>query len=207
MTDGVRGRIPGRTGLWEITCRDDAIEEMTCVNPGFAADRCLWVTPGLFDLQINGISGINFTSAGLSVDELGRADGLIRDHGISRYCPTLITSHRETTLDALGTFDAAWRGGALIAAWGVHLEGPWISPEDGYRGIHQLASVRDPDPRELDVFQRHSGDGSVFSLWRPSVPARRRSSARHAGTGSRCPSGIPAPSLPTSGTRCGRGHG
>ena len=157
MKDRLRGRIPGRRGLWEIVCRDGRIEEAACVEPDYAGDRCVWITPGLFDLQVNGISGINFTSGLVSVEDLARADRMIRDHGISRYCPTLITAGRETTLAALGTFDAAWGAGALAAAWGIHMEGPWISPEDGYRGVHRIEFVRDPDPAELGVFQRASG--------------------------------------------------
>ena len=181
MSDTIRGRIPGRAGLWEVLYRDGLVDKVTCVDAGFCGDRCLWITPGLFDLQINGIAGVSFTSASLSTEELARADRLIRDHGISRYCPTLITSSRETTLAALGAFDAAWRGGALPAAWGIHLEGPWISPEDGYRGIHQLAFVRDPDPEELDIFQRRSGNRiRILTLApeRPGAEALVRSASR-----------------------------
>ena len=181
MSDTVRGRIPGRAGLWEILYRDGIVEKVTCVDAGFTGDRCLWITTGLFDLQINGIAGVNFTSASLSTEELARADGLIRDHGISRYCPTLITSDRETTLAALSAFNAAWRGGALAAAWGIHLEGPWISPEDGYRGIHRRAYVRDPDPEELGIFQRQCGNRIrllTLAPERPGAEALVRSATR-----------------------------
>jgi N-acetylglucosamine-6-phosphate deacetylase len=181
MMERVRGRIPGRAGLWETLHVDGRVEEISCVDPDFAQDFCLWITPGLFDLQINGISGINFSRPGVSTEELARADRLIREHGVSRYCPTLITASRETTLSALSAFDDAWRAGALGAAWGIHLEGPWISPEDGSRGIHQLRFVREPDPKELAVFQRQSG-GRIRILTvapeRPGAEALIRAASR-----------------------------
>jgi N-acetylglucosamine-6-phosphate deacetylase len=37
---------------------------------------------------------------------------------------------------------------------GVHLEGPWVSSVDGYRGAHPIEHARDPDPEEFDAWQR-----------------------------------------------------
>ena len=56
---------------------------------GFEETRCTWLTPGLFDLQVNGFAGVSFTDPAVKAADLGRADGLIRERGISRYCPTL----------------------------------------------------------------------------------------------------------------------
>jgi N-acetylglucosamine-6-phosphate deacetylase len=174
MSDRLRGRVPGRRGLWEMACRGGRIDEMVCVDPEFSEVRCPWVTPGLFDLQINGISGINFTSGLVTAEELARADRMIRSRGISRYCPTLISAGRETTLAAVRAFDAAWREGGLAGAWGIHLEGPWISPEDGYRGVHRIGFVRDPDPSELRVFQRASGERIRLLTVAPERPGAER---------------------------------
>src|SRR5271157_4033665 len=58
----LQGRIPGRPGTWEMSYADGRVESLSCMDPAFLDDRCRWITPGLFDLQINGISGINFTS-------------------------------------------------------------------------------------------------------------------------------------------------
>src|SRR5690606_23768857 len=40
---------------------------------------------------------------------------------------------------------------------GCHVEGPYISPEDGPRGAHPLDHVRPCDPAELDRWQAASG--------------------------------------------------
>ena len=40
---------------------------------------------------------------------------------------------------------------------GYHLEGPYLSPEDGYRGAHPLKCVRNPDWNEFRTFYEASG--------------------------------------------------
>ena len=154
----VRGRIPGKPGLWEIDLEADTIWTLRCVDAGLGAERGDWLTPGLFDLQINGIAGIGFTNPSVSIDELASADQLIRAKGISRYCPTVITRDTDTTLAVLERFKLAWDARAISGAWAIHLEGPYISPEDGYRGVHQKRFTRDPDWEEFARFQHASGD-------------------------------------------------
>ncbi len=78
------GRIPGRTGLWEVSFDGDLITSVACRDESFSSERCLWITPGLFDLQINGISGINFTDPSLTPGLIERADAFIRSSGTSR---------------------------------------------------------------------------------------------------------------------------
>jgi N-acetylglucosamine-6-phosphate deacetylase len=41
---------------------------------------------------------------------------------------------------------------------GFHLEGPYISPVDGFRGAHPLRFVRKPDWKEFTEFQKVSGN-------------------------------------------------
>ena len=35
----VRGRIPGRVGLWEVDLADDLIEMISCLDPGTLIDE------------------------------------------------------------------------------------------------------------------------------------------------------------------------
>ncbi len=66
---------------------------------------------------------------------------------MTRFLPTLITS-------PLDTFSACARTLARTshpAIAGLHMEGPYISPEDGYRGAHDRAFVRGAD---RDDFRR-----------------------------------------------------
>jgi N-acetylglucosamine-6-phosphate deacetylase len=146
----VTGRIPGRPGSWEVSWEKGTITSLTPAGDAPAGPEGRWITAGLFDLQVNGIGGINFTNPGLTVEQLARADQLLRDHGVTRYCPTIITCSLETAGIVIDVFRSAWDLGMIPAAWGLHLEGPWISPEDGFRGVHRREYVRDPSIAELD---------------------------------------------------------
>jgi N-acetylglucosamine-6-phosphate deacetylase len=150
----VRGRIPGRPGLWDVTLEDGAVSSVVCVEDGYDAERCAWITPGLFDLQVNGLHGIDFTDPDTTVARLAEADGALRDKGVSRYLATIITRDAGALEAVLSRFAEARERGAIPGAAGIHVEGPYISPEDGYRGVHQRRYVRDPDPAELERLQR-----------------------------------------------------
>jgi len=46
---------------------------------------------------------------------------------------------------------------------GIHLEGPYISPEDGPRGAHPKPHVRKPDLREFDKLMK-AADGKILYI-------------------------------------------
>lgn len=93
--------------------------------------------PGLFDLQVNGFGGIDFNGASLSADRCAEALERMRATGVTRCLPTLITS-------PLDRFAANARVLARMtdpAIAGLHMEGPYLSPEDGARGAHPREHV------------------------------------------------------------------
>ena len=153
----LRGRIPGRPGLWEVCWEEGAIASLRCVDPSHADERGTWITPGLFDLQVNGIAGIDCADPGVTVEQLAEADRLLSKKGVSRWLPTIVTRDAATIEAILARFAEAHSRGAVPGVAGIHVEGPYISSVDGYRGVHQLRFVRDPDPAELERFQRISG--------------------------------------------------
>ena len=94
--------------------------------------------PGLFDLQLNGFGGIDFNAPDLTADRVEEALARVRLTGVTRCLPTLITSSFED-------FAASARVLSRVpspAIAGIHMEGPYISPEDGPRGAHPRAHVR-----------------------------------------------------------------
>jgi N-acetylglucosamine-6-phosphate deacetylase len=94
--------------------------------------------PGFFDLQVNGFAGVDFNRPGCTPEELARAVEALRATGVTRFLPTLITSalaHFASCAAAFAEFDGA-------ATPGIHMEGPYISPEDGPRGAHPRGEVR-----------------------------------------------------------------
>ncbi len=105
-----------------------------------------WIAPGLVDLQINGGYGVDLASAAdaeAAVVTLARY--LVR-HGVTAFCPTLVTSDRESILRRLpGMRARAIEGGAT--SLGAHLEGPFLSAR--FPGVHDRRFIRPPDPDEV----------------------------------------------------------
>ena len=107
--------------------------------------------PGLVDLQVNGFAGVDFNGPGLTADQVSEALERMRATGVTRALPTLITS----------SFDRFARNARVLgrtsdeAIAGIHMEGPYLSPDDGPRGAHSrehvLAATIDDFRRRQDV--------------------------------------------------------
>jgi N-acetylglucosamine-6-phosphate deacetylase len=110
-------------------------------------------------LQINGCEGHNFGSENLTLDRIRRVVAACRRHGIGSFCPTLITSAYASLIHGLGTLRSACESDRELeaAVAGIHLEGPYISAEDGPRGAHPRQHVRPPDWDEFRRFQEAAG--------------------------------------------------
>ena len=118
-----------------------------------------WAAPALFDLQINGCDGRSFNSPELTTDAVRHVVQVCRNHGIAGLCPTLITHTAEALLHGFAVVRRACETDPVVARAVpcLHLEGPYISPEDGPRGAHPRRHVRPPDWDEFSRFQEASG--------------------------------------------------
>ena len=97
-----------------------------------------FVTEGLVDLQVNGFAGVDFNNCGISAEQLDCALAEIALSGVTTFLPTLITSSKDRMIETLRELDAlvsSSRLGQLMVA-GYHIEGPFLSPKDGYAGAH-----------------------------------------------------------------------
>jgi N-acetylglucosamine-6-phosphate deacetylase len=112
--------------------------------------------PGLFDLQVNGFAGIDFNAADLTTDRVSAALQRMLATGVTRCLPTLITS----SFDRFAASARVLSRMSSAAIAGIHMEGPYISPEDGARGAHPREHVR---PASIDDFNRRqdASDGRV----------------------------------------------
>ena len=107
----------------------------------------LWIAPGFVDIQVNGYGGQEFSSASLTVDAVERIASDYAAGGVTRFCPTLTTNSTEALAHGMRTIAAACRGSAHLARQvaGIHLEGPYLSREDGPRGAHPAEHCQPPD--------------------------------------------------------------
>ncbi|MBP5321534.1 MAG: N-acetylglucosamine-6-phosphate deacetylase [Kiritimatiellae bacterium] len=118
--------------------------------------------PQWVDLQVNGYGGIDFNSPGLTVERVCAVTRRLADDGTARYLPTFVTGDPAVVLANIRTVAAARRISAECRdrILGIHLEGPFISPEPGAVGTHPVEWVRPPD---LALFERYreAADGAV----------------------------------------------
>ena len=98
--------------------------------------------PGFIDLQVNGFAGVDFASA--DRDGYRHAGEAMLATGVTAFQPTLITAPEERLVESLRAVPAEPVGPRLL---GVHLEGPFLSPERP--GAHDPAGLRAPDPALL----------------------------------------------------------
>jgi N-acetylglucosamine-6-phosphate deacetylase len=129
-------------------------------DPAAAPDHeAGWAAPAMFDLQINGCDGRSFNSPQLTVDDVRHVVEACRRHGVAGLCPTLVTQSAEALLHGFAVLRQACESDAVVARAvpALHLEGPYISPEDGPRGAHPRRHVRPPDWDEFRRFQDASG--------------------------------------------------
>ena len=148
------------TGLpVRVELAGDRIASVTPAYGHFREDDLPYVAPGFFDLQIHGYGGVWFSDPHLTEDAVLKVLHQYLSHGVTRLCPTLITNSREALCAGL----SAIRRACEREAWadrmvpGCHIEGPFISAENGPRGAHPREHVRPCDWSELEVWQAASG--------------------------------------------------
>lgn len=122
--------------------------------------------PAFFDLQVNGFAGVDFNSPGLHPDRLHHAISCLRATGVTKFLPTLITSSRET-FSACAKALLAFQDPALV---GIHMEGPYISSDDGPRGAHSREHVIKASLEDFARRQDAAGGRIVLVTLAPEVP-------------------------------------
>lgn len=120
-----------------------------------APDEVPWMAPGLFDLQINGYGGHDFTSVNVTPDDVWAVAEHMLALGVTRFLPTVTTAGHEVLVRSLRTIAQAVNEFPLLRKCipGIHLEGPFISAEDGPRGAHPRQHVRTPNWDEFCQLQ------------------------------------------------------
>ncbi len=136
----------------------------------------LILTPACHDIQVNGGGGIGFTNDTLGVADVRRVVELHQLRGTASFFPTVITASHRTLLHSLRTLREACEADPKIASAcpGLHLEGPAISAEDGYRGAHPKEHARAFDWNEFCQLQEASGGRIRLVTVAPEVDGTMR---------------------------------
>ena len=149
----------------------DAIQEVRAA--GAAAG--VYVAPGWIDLQVNGFAGVDYNDPRAPHEEIARSIRVLFSTGVTRFYPTVITGPAEAMEAALRNMArAAARVPDGEAIEGFHVEGPFISAEDGPRGAHPRQCVRAPDFDEFQRWQEATGGRVRIVTLAPEWPGAAR---------------------------------
>ena len=159
MKSLLRARHYATGQLLHVAVADGRIASVAPASKTPSDQEAEWIAPAFFDLQINGCDGISFNSPTLTLDNVHHVAGVCRRHGVAEMFPTLVTNSFESLAHGFATLAKACDGDPSLARAmpGFHLEGPYISAEDGPRGAHPKAHVRPPDWHEFQRWQDDAG--------------------------------------------------
>ena len=115
-----------------------------------------WIAPGLIDVQVNGIGGFDLNGLDTTVQTIQDAVRVLHKGGVTKFCPTVVTGTRANMLRKIEVLAEAYEKDQLVrdTMIGIHVEGPFTSPEDGPRGAHNKEWIRDPDWDEFLEWHR-----------------------------------------------------
>ncbi|MGB7833688.1 MAG: N-acetylglucosamine-6-phosphate deacetylase [Xanthobacteraceae bacterium] len=125
----------------------------------------LWLAPGFIDTQVNGGGGVLLnddpTPEGISAIVAAH-----RKFGTTALLPTLITDLPETTSRAIRAADEA--AASMPGVLGIHLEGPFLSPERP--GVHDPRRLRRPGDDDLAIITAKRRGVTLVTLAPEQVP-------------------------------------
>ena len=106
----------------------------------------VWLAPGFIDVQVNGGGDVLFNNS--PTPEAIRAIAAAhRKYGTTALLPTFITDTSEKMAAAFAAAQSLVPNEPSVL--GIHLEGPFLSPEKA--GVHDPSLMREPSPADLEM--------------------------------------------------------
>jgi N-acetylglucosamine-6-phosphate deacetylase len=124
-----------------------------------------WLAPGFIDIQVNGGGDalLNDDPSPAAMAEIARAH---RKFGTTALLPTLITDKPEKMRAALtAAHEAAATNPSIL---GIHLEGPFLSPEKP--GVHNRVLIRQPGQDDLEMLTAPRAGVTLVTLAPERMP-------------------------------------
>lgn len=127
----------------------------------------LYLSPGFIDMHTHGAGGSDFMDG--TVEAYRTAARMHASHGTTLLFPTTLTSTNELLFESFETYRKALKEVHDGAAFGgMHLEGPYFSPQQA--GAQDPRYLRNPEPQEYGEILRR-GEG-LLKRWSfaPELP-------------------------------------
>jgi N-acetylglucosamine-6-phosphate deacetylase len=164
---GIRGTV--------ITPNEEIADGLVTIEAGKIShvgrgtkDRCerildfrgFYVSPGLVDIHVHGGGG----HGAMDPEGIGGLSEFLARGGVTSYLPTTHTAPHELIVEAARAIGRGIRGGVSGATpLGIHMEGPYISPE--MCGAQNVDHVRPPDIDEIaEVIEGSGGNLKIVTL-------------------------------------------
>jgi N-acetylglucosamine-6-phosphate deacetylase len=101
------------------------------------------MSPGYFDLQVNGYAGVDFNVDDLTPESFHHACQRLQADGVAGILATIITEQLDVMCRRIARLvelrEADPLAKQIIA--GIHVEGPFINEQVGYRGAHPADAI------------------------------------------------------------------
>lgn len=175
-------------GIGPTGIADQLIEladgKIAAIHPATAADladpsllSAEIVAPGFIDIQINGAGGVQFNFAP-SVATLDQIATGAREGGTAHILPTFITAAGTAYQTAITAAKQAIDAG-VPGILGLHLEGPFLSPERP--GIHDPKAIRPITPEDIAALTADFPGPLLLTLAPEQLPAGALAALTKAG--------------------------
>lgn len=143
----------------------DVFNETRFAQKTFKADTMFidakgaYVAPGLIDTHIHGIGG--FGTDDYSINSVLQMSEILPQYGVTSFIPTLYAAKREELLKGIRAIVEAMGQEKGARILGIHLEGPFLSPE--------RLGVQTPDslsPVDLNLMEElwNASDGHIINM-------------------------------------------
>ncbi len=125
-----------------------------------------WLAPGFVDIQVNGGGDVLFNDdpTPAAIRTIAAAH---RRFGTTALLPTLISDSRKKMVAALDAVESL--AGSEPGVLGIHLEGPFLSPEKP--GVHETRMLRRPTPKDLALLVAPRKGVTLVTLAPEEMPA------------------------------------
>ena len=150
--DAVEGLLYSDGEPVSIKIVDGKIADINYLPSGKSSG--IFVAPGLIDIQLNGYMGVDFSDLNLDAENMKLAIKSIYKTGVTTFLPTVVTNDPARIKKSFQVLSGLLKEEEIrVSVPGFHLEGPYISPVQGFRGAHLEKYIKLPDWKELSEFQ------------------------------------------------------
>ena len=112
------------------------------------------------DVKVMGAFGVDFNRVGLNTGDIEPACEKLGEQGVERFLAAVTTNEIETMRRLIQQIVIACDESDLVGDMisGIHIEGPFLSEEDGFSGVHPVGYMCDASIDKMEQLLRGAND-------------------------------------------------